>query len=103
MLSVLNQNGNILNPKWFSDWVSSRCGSPHLSAERSTELTRALANTKPFGESMQVHLHLESKTKLFCVYHGTFHCGKGEPGQAMHLSHKTAPARFKNIVVNVKA
>jgi len=36
-------------------------------------------------------------------YHGTFHCGKGEPGQAMHLSHKTAPARFKNIVVNVKA
>jgi len=36
-------------------------------------------------------------------YHGTFGCGKGEPGQAMHLSHKTAPARFKNVVVNVKA
>ena len=36
-------------------------------------------------------------------YHGTFNCGKGEPGQAMHLSHKTAPARFKNVVVNVKA
>jgi len=35
--------------------------------------------------------------------HGTFHCGKGEPGQAMHLSHGVAPARFKNIVVNVKA
>jgi len=36
-------------------------------------------------------------------YHGTFHCGKGEPGQAMHLSHGVAPARFKNIVCNVKA
>ena len=35
--------------------------------------------------------------------HGTFHCGKGEPGQAMHLSHGVAPARFKNIIVNVKA
>ncbi|MCF7792672.1 MAG: TldD/PmbA family protein [Candidatus Cloacimonetes bacterium] len=31
-------------------------------------------------------------------FHGTFHCGKGEPGQAMHLSHGVAPARFKNIV-----
>lgn len=36
-------------------------------------------------------------------YHGTFSCGKGEPGQAMHLSHGVAPARFKNVVVNVKA
>jgi TldD protein len=35
--------------------------------------------------------------------HGTFHCGKGEPGQALHLSHGVAPARFRNIVVNVKA
>jgi TldD protein len=36
-------------------------------------------------------------------FHGTFHCGKGEPGQAMHLSHGVAPARFRNIVCNVKA
>ena len=36
-------------------------------------------------------------------YFSTFHCGKGEPGQAMHLSHGVAPARFKNVVVNVKA
>ncbi|MDD3050610.1 MAG: TldD/PmbA family protein [Candidatus Cloacimonetes bacterium] len=36
-------------------------------------------------------------------HHGTFHCGKGEPGQSMHLSHGVAPARFRNIVVNVKA
>jgi len=34
--------------------------------------------------------------------HGTFHCGKGEPGQVKHLSHGVSPARFKNIVVNVK-
>lgn len=36
-------------------------------------------------------------------YFGTFNCGKGEPGQAMHLSHGVAPARFKNITVNIKA
>ena len=36
-------------------------------------------------------------------YFGTFFCGKGEPGQLMHLSHGVAPARFKNVVVNVKA
>jgi len=35
-------------------------------------------------------------------YHSTFHCGKGEPGQAMQLSHGIAPARFKNINVSVK-
>ncbi|MCB5230801.1 MAG: TldD/PmbA family protein, partial [Candidatus Cloacimonas sp.] len=36
-------------------------------------------------------------------YQGTFNCGKGEPGQALHLSHGVAPARFRNVVVNVKA
>jgi TldD protein len=36
-------------------------------------------------------------------FHGTFHCGKGEPGQSMHLSHGVAPTRFKDIVCNVKA
>jgi TldD protein len=35
-------------------------------------------------------------------YHGTFHCGKGEPGQIMQLSHGVAPARFRNINVSVK-
>ncbi len=35
-------------------------------------------------------------------YHSTFHCGKGEPGQIMQLSHGVAPARFKNINVSVK-
>lgn len=37
------------------------------------------------------------------TYFGTFNCGKGEPGQAMHLSHGVAPARFRNVVVNVRA
>ncbi|MBP7310684.1 MAG: TldD/PmbA family protein [Candidatus Cloacimonetes bacterium] len=35
-------------------------------------------------------------------YHSTFHCGKGEPGQIMQLSHGVAPARFKDINVSVK-
>lgn len=34
-------------------------------------------------------------------YYGTFHCGKGEPGQAMQLSHGVAPARFKKINTKV--
>jgi len=36
-------------------------------------------------------------------YAGTFNCGKGEPGQDMHLSHGVAPARFRNVVCNIKA
>jgi TldD protein len=35
-------------------------------------------------------------------YQSTFNCGKGEPGQAMQLSHGVAPARFRNINVRVK-
>ncbi len=32
---------------------------------------------------------------------GTPNCGKGEPGQAMHVGHGTAPARFRNVEVGV--
>jgi TldD protein len=28
-------------------------------------------------------------------------CGKGEPGQLMHVSHGTAPARFRDVQVGV--
>ena len=28
-------------------------------------------------------------------------CGKGEPGQMMHVSHGSAPARFRNVEVGV--
>jgi TldD protein len=35
-------------------------------------------------------------------YFSTFHCGKGEPGQVMQLSHGLSPARFRNINVSVK-
>jgi TldD protein len=31
--------------------------------------------------------------------HGLLNCGKGEPGQMMHVSHGTAPARFRDVVV----
>ena len=29
-------------------------------------------------------------------------CGKGEPGQAMHVGHLTSPARFEKITVGIK-
>ncbi len=32
---------------------------------------------------------------------GTPNCGKGEPGQAAHVGHGTAPARFRNVRVGV--
>ncbi len=36
------------------------------------------------------------------MFHGTFSCGKGEPGQSMLLSHGVAPARFRNVDMIVK-
>ena len=33
---------------------------------------------------------------------GVANCGKGEPGQSMYLSHGVAPARFRNVRVNIK-
>jgi TldD protein len=32
---------------------------------------------------------------------GLLNCGKGEPGQVMHVSHGTAPARFRDVQVGV--
>jgi len=32
---------------------------------------------------------------------GLMNCGKGEPGQVMHVSHGAAPARFRNVQVGV--
>lgn len=32
---------------------------------------------------------------------GVLNCGKGEPGQAMHVSHGAAPARFRNVQVGI--
>ena len=34
---------------------------------------------------------------------GLTNCGKGQPGQAAHVSHGAAPARFRNVQVGVKA
>jgi TldD protein len=33
--------------------------------------------------------------------HALLDCGKGEPGQMMHVSHGAAPARFRNVEVGV--
>jgi TldD protein len=35
--------------------------------------------------------------------HGLTNCGKGQPGQAAHVSHGTAPARFRSIQVGVRS
>jgi TldD protein len=33
--------------------------------------------------------------------HGLTNCGKGQPGQHAHVSHGTAPARFRDVQVGV--
>lgn len=51
-----------------SGLVSSRCGVPHLSAVRSTELTRALSDTKPFGGStMAYHVPRTKNQIILCI------------------------------------
>ena len=35
--------------------------------------------------------------------HGLTNCGKGQPGQAAHVSHGTCPARFRGVQVGVRA
>jgi TldD protein len=35
--------------------------------------------------------------------YGFTNCGKGQPGQTAHVSHGTAPARFRNVQVGVRA
>jgi TldD protein len=32
---------------------------------------------------------------------GVTNCGKGEPGQSMHVSHGAAPARFRDVRVGI--
>jgi TldD protein len=39
--------------------------------------------------------------KYWTVY-GVPNCGKGQPGQSAHVSHGSAPARFRNVKVGVK-
>ena len=34
--------------------------------------------------------------------HGIPNCGKGEPGQVMHVGHGASPARFENVQVGKK-
>jgi TldD protein len=35
--------------------------------------------------------------------HGVTNCGKGQPGQGAHVSHGTAPARFRGVQVGVRS
>jgi TldD protein len=37
------------------------------------------------------------------VLYGITNCGKGQPGQSAHVSHGTAPARFRDVQVGVRA
>lgn len=67
---------------------------------RGGELGRLFRNPSYHGVSPQFWGSLDavcspSEWRL----HGLLNCGKGEPGQIMHVSHGTAPARFRGVEV----
>ena len=66
------------------------------------KLGRLLRNPSYAGVTPDFWLSLDavcsaSEWRLF----GTLNCGKGEPGQVIHVSHGAAPARFRHVQVGV--
>ena len=66
------------------------------------ELTRLVRNPSYAGVTPQFWAGCDavcssSEWRL----HALLDCGKGEPGQMMHVSHGAAPARFRNVEVGV--
>jgi TldD protein len=64
--------------------------------------TRMLRNPTYAGVTPQFWAGLDaicsrSAWKLW----GVLNCGKGEPGQSMHVSHGAAPARFRDVQVGI--
>jgi TldD protein len=69
---------------------------------RDGKLGRMLRNPSYAGVTPQFWASLDavcdrSAWRLW----GVLNCGKGEPGQSMHVSHGAAPARFRNVQVGV--
>jgi TldD protein len=69
---------------------------------RGGERTRLLRNPSYAGITPEFWGRLDavcsdSEWRLW----GLLNCGKGEPGQAMHVSHGAAPARFRDVQVGV--
>ncbi len=69
---------------------------------RDGQRTRLLRNPSYAGVTPEFWGRLdavcsESEWKLW----GLLNCGKGEPGQTMHVSHGAAPARFRDVQVGV--
>lgn len=69
---------------------------------RGGELGRVLRNASYAGLTPRFWGSLDA----VCGEHdwrlwGVLNCGKGEPGQVMHVSHGTAPARFRDVEVGV--
>src|SRR3954468_17967282 len=66
------------------------------------ERTRLLRNPTYAGITPQFWAGLDAVcSRLAWKLWGVVNCGKGEPGQAMHVSHGAAPARFRNVQVGI--
>jgi TldD protein len=67
---------------------------------RGGELGRLYRNASYQGISPRFWGSLDAVCSLSeWRLHGLMNCGKGEPGQIMHVSHGTAPARFRGVEV----
>jgi TldD protein len=64
--------------------------------------TRMLRNPTYAGVTPQFWAGLDAVCSLPAWrLWGVLNCGKGEPGQSMHVSHGAAPARFRNVQVGI--
>lgn len=67
---------------------------------RGGELGRLYRNASYQGISPRFWASLDAVCSASAWHvHGLLNCGKGEPGQIMHVSHGTAPARFRGVEV----
>jgi TldD protein len=69
---------------------------------RGGKLGRVLRNASYAGVTPEFWASLDAvcgaeESRLW----GVLNCGKGEPGQLMHVSHGTSPARFREVQVGV--
>jgi TldD protein len=69
---------------------------------RDGQLGRLLRNPSYAGVTPQFWASLDAvcDRSVWRLW-GVLNCGKGEPGQAMHVSHGAAPARFREVQVGV--
>jgi TldD protein len=90
------------NRSWSIDdrRLSFQFGTEVAYEIRHGELGRLYRNASYHGVSPRFWASLDAVCSAAeWRLHGVLNCGKGEPGQTMHVSHGTAPPRFRGVEV----